>query len=243
VDAVITSTVPDNRWSRIAADLRLSGHAFINGEAVVGVEGRTYEKRSPVDGRVLCRVVEGDAGDVDVAVAAARAAFDRGSWCRRAPRDRKRVMLAYARAIDEARDELAVLATLEMGKPVRDALSEVAAMVEVISYYAEAVDKRYGEVAPTPESALGLVLREPVGVVGAVTPWNYPLNMPAWKLGPALAVGNSVVLKPAEQTPLCAIRRWRSWRPRQACQRASSTSCRASAPPPAPRSVATRTST
>jgi hypothetical protein len=93
-----------------------------------------------------------------------------------------------------------------MGKPIRDALGEINAMVEGISYYAEAIDKRYGEVAPTPHDGLGFVVREPVGVVGAVTPWNYPLNMAAWKLGPALATGNSVVLKPAEQTPLCGIR-------------------------------------
>jgi 4-guanidinobutyraldehyde dehydrogenase / NAD-dependent aldehyde dehydrogenase len=199
-------TEAPNRWSEIADRLQPSGRAFIDGERLDARDGRTFEKRSPVDGRVLATVAEADAADIDAAVAAARAAFERGSWSRLAPRERKRLMLAYARGIEDAREELAVLATLEMGKPIGDALSEVAAMVEGISYYAEAIDKRYGEVAPTPESALGLVLREPVGVVGAVTPWNYPLNMPAWKLGPALATGNSVVLKPAEQTPLCAIR-------------------------------------
>ena len=97
------------------------------------------------------------------------------------------MLLAFANAVAGAKEELAVLSTLEMGKPVTDSLGEVDAVVEGLSYYAEAIDKQFGEVAPTPESALGMVVREPVGVVGAVTPWNYPLNMPAWKLGPSLA--------------------------------------------------------
>ena len=201
-----TITESSNRWAELADRLEPDGRAFIDGEHVDARDGRTFEKRSPVDGRILADVAEGDAADIDAAVVAARTAFERGDWAGLAPRDRKRLLLGFARAIEGARDELAVLATLEMGKPVGDAVREVTAVAEGISYFAEAIDKRYGEVAPTPDDSLALVVREPVGVVGAVTPWNYPLNMPAWKIGPVLATGNTMVLKPAEQTPLCAIR-------------------------------------
>jgi 4-guanidinobutyraldehyde dehydrogenase / NAD-dependent aldehyde dehydrogenase len=196
----------ETRWTTIAGELRPEGRAVIGGRLVDAREGATFEKRSPVDGRALATVAEGREADVDDAVRAARAAFEAGTWSRMAPRERKRRLLAFAAAVADHKEDLAVLSTLEMGKPVGDSLGEVDAVVEGLSYYAEAIDKRFGEVAPTPETALGLVVREPVGVVGAVTPWNYPLNMPAWKLGPALAAGNSVVLKPAEQSPLSAIR-------------------------------------
>jgi 4-guanidinobutyraldehyde dehydrogenase/NAD-dependent aldehyde dehydrogenase len=202
----MATTDPTTRWSSIADGLEPEGRALIGGELVDARAGATFEKRSPVDGRVLGTVAEGREADADDAVRAARAAFESGTWSRSAPRARKRVLLEFARAVADHKDELAVLSTLEMGKPIGDSLGEVDAVVEGISYYAEAIDKQFGEVAPTPETALGLVVREPVGVVAAVTPWNYPLNMPAWKLGPALAAGNSVVLKPAEQSPLSAIR-------------------------------------
>ncbi len=202
----MTTTDPTTHWSSIADALEPSGRAFIAGESVDARAGATFEKRSPVDGRVLAAVAEGREEDVDAAVRAARTAFEAGVWARMAPRARKRVMLEFAARVGGAREELAVLSTLEMGKPVGDSLAEVDAVVEGLSYYGEAIDKQFGEVAPTPETALGLITREPIGVVAAVTPWNYPLNMPAWKLGPALAAGNSVVLKPAEQSPLSAIR-------------------------------------
>ena len=201
-----TTTETPNHWRQVADKLTPDGRAFIGGDHVDALEGRTFDKRSPVDGRLLGSVAEGDAADINAAVFAARDAFESGIWSRMAPRERKKLMLAYARTLEDSRDELAVLATLEMGKPISGALSEIAAVVEGVSYFAEAIDKQFGEVAPTPDSAVGLVLREPVGVVGAVTPWNYPLSMPAWKIGPALAAGNTMVLKPAEQTPLCAIR-------------------------------------
>jgi acyl-CoA reductase-like NAD-dependent aldehyde dehydrogenase len=123
-----------------------------------------------------------------------------------APKERKQALLAFAREVSDHREELAMIATLEMGKPVAQSLFEANAVAEGIAYFAEAIDKRFGEIAPTADSALGLVTREPVGVVAAVTPWNYPLNMPAWKFAPALAAGNCVILKPAEQSPLSGIR-------------------------------------
>jgi gamma-glutamyl-gamma-aminobutyraldehyde dehydrogenase/4-guanidinobutyraldehyde dehydrogenase/NAD-dependent aldehyde dehydrogenase len=139
-------------------------------------------------------------------VKAARAAFDKGVWSGMAPKQRKRVMVRWADLIAKHATELALLETLDMGKPVRDARGDVAAVTECVRWYGEAIDKLYDEIAPMPKTALAMITREPVGVVGAVVPWNYPLLMAAWKFAPALAAGNSLVLKPAEQTPLSALR-------------------------------------
>jgi acyl-CoA reductase-like NAD-dependent aldehyde dehydrogenase len=193
------------KWAAIANSLAVSSNAFLNGRSTPALNGATFVKTSPVDGRKMADVAEGRGEDVDVAVASARQAFESGAWSRRAPRERKRVLLDYAQRIEAHRESLAVLSTLEMGKPIADSLFEVGLVVQCIAYYAEAIDKTFGEIAPTPDSSLVLITREPMGVVGVVTPWNYPLLMPAWKLGPALATGNSIVLKPAEQSPLCAL--------------------------------------
>jgi acyl-CoA reductase-like NAD-dependent aldehyde dehydrogenase len=200
----MAATIDATTWEARSEELTLSGRAFIDNESVDSRSGETFEKRSPVDGRHLADVAACDAPDVDAAVRSARKAFD--AWSGFAPRKRKHLLLAYADAIAGAKEELALLSTLEMGKPIGDALGEVDVTVQCIAYYAEAIDKVFGEIGPTAPNSLTLVTREPAGVVGAVTPWNYPLLMPAWKLGPALAAGNSVVLKPAEQTPLTGIR-------------------------------------
>ncbi|MDX6552781.1 MAG: 4-guanidinobutyraldehyde dehydrogenase / NAD-dependent aldehyde dehydrogenase, partial [Gaiellales bacterium] len=202
----MSTTADPTTWAAQADQLSVSGQMFINNNSVDARSGKTFDKHSPVDGRHLAAVAEGEKDDVDDAVRAARAAFEGGDWPRLAPRERKNLLLGYADRIRAARDELAVLSTLEMGKPIGDSLGEVDAVVQCIAYYAEAIDKTYGEIGPTPQDSLTLVTREPAGVVGAVTPWNYPLLMPAWKIGPALATGNTMVLKPAEQTPLSAIR-------------------------------------
>jgi acyl-CoA reductase-like NAD-dependent aldehyde dehydrogenase len=202
----MATTLDATAWEARSEELTLSGHAFIANESVDARSGETFEKRSPVDGRRLASVAAGDAPDVDDAVRAARKAFEGGVWAGLAPRDRKRLLLDYAGRIADAKEELALLVTLEMGKPIGDSLSEVDFVVQCISYYAEAIDKLFGEIGPTGPDSLTLVTKEPAGVVAAVTPWNYPLLMPAWKLGPALAAGNSVILKPAEQTPLAGIR-------------------------------------
>jgi 4-guanidinobutyraldehyde dehydrogenase/NAD-dependent aldehyde dehydrogenase len=145
--------------------------------------------------------------DADRAVAAARRAFDDGVWSRQPPRERKRVLLRFAELILAHRDELALLETLDMGKPIADSLAvDIPATARCIAWYAEAVDKIYDEVAPTGHDALALITREPVGVVAAIVPWNFPLIMAAWKIGPALAAGNSFILKPSEKSPLTAIR-------------------------------------
>ena len=143
----------------------------------------------------------------DAAVRGARQAFESGVWAHAAPRTRKKVLMRFAELIEQHADELALLETLDMGKPIRDSRKvDVPLAAQCISYYGEAVDKVYDEVAPTDRDSVVMVVREPLGVVGAVVPWNFPLLMASWKIGPALATGNSVVLKPAEQSPLTALR-------------------------------------
>jgi acyl-CoA reductase-like NAD-dependent aldehyde dehydrogenase len=194
-------------WERRSLALALRSQAFIDGAFVDAKSGETFTSTSARNGATLARVASCDVDDVDDAVRAARRSYERGTWCRQAPRQRKRVLLRIAQLISENHDELALLDTLDMGKPICHSRSgDVVSAIACIEYFAEAIDKQYGAVAPTPPGALGLVTHEPFGVVGAVVPWNYPLLMAAWKLGPALAVGNSVVLKPAEQSPFSALR-------------------------------------
>jgi gamma-glutamyl-gamma-aminobutyraldehyde dehydrogenase/4-guanidinobutyraldehyde dehydrogenase/NAD-dependent aldehyde dehydrogenase len=194
-------------WTERALELRIPSHAIIDGRNVAAASGASFERISPVDGRVLGRVPAGDAEDVDRAVKAARTAFEAGVWSRRAPAERKKVLLKLAELLLAHRDELGLLETLDMGKPIADSTRiDIPGSANCIAWYAELADKIYDEIAPTDPSALAMITREPVGVVGAVVPWNFPLYMAAWKVGPALATGNSVVLKPAEQSPLTALR-------------------------------------
>lgn len=194
-------------WHAAAAALRLDGRAFVGGERCHAVAGETFDKHSPIDGRLLGAVARGREADVDRAVAAARAAFSDGRWAGQAPAARKKTLLRFAEKILGAGHELALLETLDMGKPVQYSLAvDVASAARCIAWYAEAVDKVYDEIAPTPATALALITREPMGVIGVIVPWNYPMIMAAWKLGPALAAGNSVVLKPSEKSPLTALR-------------------------------------
>ncbi len=194
-------------WQDRAAAVMPEVRAFIDGEHVDPRSRATLSDISPRDGRVIAGVPNSDSADVDAAVSAARRAFDDGRWRDLSPRARKRRLLAFADSIDAHTDELALLESLDVGKPIGDALRvDVPGCANTIRWYAEAIDKVYDEVAPTGPSALALVRREPVGVVGAVIPWNYPLILAAWKIAPALAAGNTVVLKPAEQSPLSALR-------------------------------------
>jgi 4-guanidinobutyraldehyde dehydrogenase/NAD-dependent aldehyde dehydrogenase len=198
---------PAVSWHERARRIAPRTQAFINGRYVDAVSGATFDCRSPIDGRLLAKVAATDAADVDAAVAGARAAFNKGSWSRMAPARRKRVLLSFAELLQEHAEELALLETLDMGKPIADSTRiDMPAAARSIAWFAEAIDKVYDEVAPTGPDALALITREPVGVVGAIVPWNFPLLMASWKLGPALAAGNSVVLKPSEKSPLTAIR-------------------------------------
>ena len=194
-------------WQALADGLNIRTQAFIDGRYVEAASGKTFDCVSPIDGRSLGRVAECEAEDIERAVIASRRSFDSGAWSEARPTYRKKVLLKFAQLIEQHADELALLESLDMGKPVGDARSvDVAATIRCMAWTGEALDKVYGEVAATGPGELGLVTREPLGVVGAIVPWNFPLLMAAWKLAPALAMGNSVVLKPSEKSPLSVIR-------------------------------------
>ncbi|ALK31374.1 aldehyde dehydrogenase [Burkholderia plantarii] len=194
-------------WQDLAASLSIEGRAFIDGAYRDAAHGRRFDCASPIDARLLAQVADCGAEDVDAAVAAARRAFDGGGWAGLAPRERRAVLLRFAAALREHADELAVLETLDAGKPIADTSSvDIPGAAYCVEWFAEAIDKVGGEVAPVDPKLVGLVTREPVGVVAAIVPWNFPLLMAAWKFAPALAAGNSVVLKPSEKSPLTALR-------------------------------------
>ncbi|MFT3762152.1 MAG: aldehyde dehydrogenase [Pseudoxanthomonas sp.] len=196
-----------DHWQQLADGLDIETRAFIDGRYVDAASGKTFDCVSPIDGRVLGRVAECGAEDADRAVAAARRSFESGAWSQTKPTHRKKVLLKFAQLVQQHVDELALLETLDMGKPIGDATAyDAPASARCLQWSAEAIDKVYGEVAPTGPGELGMITREPLGVVAAIVPWNFPLVMAAWKIAPALATGNSVVLKPSEKSPLTAIR-------------------------------------
>jgi gamma-glutamyl-gamma-aminobutyraldehyde dehydrogenase len=190
----------------IARDLSLPSNAHINGRFTAARSGETFLSINPATGEELTRIASCDGEDVDFAVKKARQAFDSGIWCRRSPSDRKKVLIRFAKLIKRHRHQLAVLESLDSGKPIRDCETlDIPEVVHCLTWYAEAADKLYGQTTPSGDDALGLILREPMGVVAAVLPWNFPMLMMAWKIGPALASGNSVLVKPAEETSMTAL--------------------------------------
>jgi acyl-CoA reductase-like NAD-dependent aldehyde dehydrogenase len=193
-------------WQARAAALTLRTQAFVDGAWRPAASGRTLPLLSPITGSEIAQVAACDRTDVDVAVAAARRAFEDGGWSRADPKERKRVLLRVAELVREHSAELAAIVTLDTGKPISLSLGEVAGAADCFQWYAEAIDKQYDEIAPTGENALALITREPLGVVAAIVPWNFPIGMPVWKLAPALAAGNAIVVKPAEQAPLVILR-------------------------------------
>jgi acyl-CoA reductase-like NAD-dependent aldehyde dehydrogenase len=194
-------------WERLSASLRPEGRAFIGGRFVPALDGAVFDDVSPIDGKVITQVARGRAADIDAAVKAARASFESGSWRRMEPKARKQILRRFAELIRADVDRLALLETRDVGKPIVNSVAvDVANCADCIEYYAEFADKLYDEVAPTGPNDLALIRREPLGVVAAIVPWNYPLIISCWKVGPALLTGNSVVLKPAEQSPLSGIR-------------------------------------
>ena len=206
-----TSTQTDRRhaaqWHEAARAVRPSCDLFIDGTFTTAAGGDRFASINPATGEVLAKVAAGGPEDVDRAVAAGRRAFADGRWAGKAPAARKAVLLRLADLVREHADELALLDSLDAGKLIADTTAiDVPGSAAILQWYAEAVDKVYGEIAPTASGDLALVLREPLGVVGAVVPWNFPLETAVWKLAPALATGNSVVLKPAEESPLSALR-------------------------------------
>ncbi|MCF3641990.1 aldehyde dehydrogenase [Rhizobium sp. TRM95111] len=194
-------------WKQAATEIKPRGQSFIDGKFVEAISGKQFDAINPATGKTLTGVASCDQADVDLAVKSASRAFDSGVWSRRSPAERKKILQRFGELMLKHADELALLETLNMGKPISDARSiDVPGSANTILWYAEAIDKIYDEIAPTGDGALGMITREPVGVVAAVVPWNFPLLMACWKIGPALAAGNSLILKPAEQSPLSAIR-------------------------------------
>ena len=181
--------------------------AFIDGAFQPASSGERFATENPATGRPLTDIAAGGAEDIDRAVGAARRAFDDGRWSRRSPAERKATLLRLAELIEANAEELALLDSLEAGKPITDCReADLPETIKAFRWYAEAADKLYDTIAPTGQDALGLIVREPIGVVGAVLPWNFPIMMASWKAAPALAAGNSVVIKPAELTSLSTIR-------------------------------------
>ncbi len=193
-------------WEALATSISFRSNAFIDGAFVKSVSERTFASLSPIDGRHLADIACCDEEDINRAVSSARRAFEDGRWSARAPAERKKVLQNFARLIRKNADELALTETLDMGKPIADSTAiDIPAVANCFDWYAEAIDKVYDEIAPTAPNALALIAREPLGVVAAVVPWNFPLLMAAWKLAPALATGNSVILKPSERSSLSAL--------------------------------------
>ncbi len=194
-------------WETALSSIVLEGRCFIDGEYRCAKLGRTFARARPMDGQPGAVLARGEVADIDAAVASARRAFESGIWRHKEPGEKKRILLAWADLIRAHAEELALLETIDVGKPVLASLNvDVKLCADGIQYYAEVTDKLYDEIAPTGRQSRVLVRKVPLGVIGAITPWNYPMIIDAWKLGPAIAAGNSVVLKPAEQSSLSAVR-------------------------------------
>jgi 4-(gamma-glutamylamino)butanal dehydrogenase len=194
-------------WERAADSLSFNGQALIDGVAVEALSGERFDCLNPATGQTFASAASCVGEDVDVAVASARAAFEGGAWSQASPTERKAVLRRFGELLHERAEELGLLISLEMGKPIRDAVGiEVPLAASVLEWQGEAIDKVYGEVAPTGPGDLALVTREALGVVAAIVPWNFPVNLAISRIAPALAAGNSVILKPAEQTPLTGVR-------------------------------------
>ena len=193
-------------WTARAAALKIEGRAFVDGAYIPARDGATFARISPIDGKVFAHVADCGEADIHRAVKAARAAFESGVWRDADPLHKKKVLLRFAELIRENAEELALLETLDVGKVIANTLDvDVPLCANCIQYYAELADKIYDEVAPLGPKDVAMVRKEPLGVIGAIVPWNYPLIIGAWKIGPALVAGNSVILKPAEQSPLGSL--------------------------------------
>ena len=202
----MTISEPVSQWRDKASTLSFEGRLFIDGTFRDAVSGDKFETVNPANDAVLAAIARGDHRDVDLAVASARKAFKSGAWSKMAPRGRMAVLQRFADLIEQNASEFALLDTLDMGKPISEMLNvDIPLALLCFRFTAECVDKLQGSVGATAGDVLSYVLHQPLGVVGCIVPWNYPLLMTTWKIAPALAAGNSVVLKPAEQSPLSAL--------------------------------------
>ncbi len=196
-----------DEYKAIAQSLTLPTTAFIDGKFRTSISGDSFATINPATGETLASITACNLEDIDFAVLKAREAFDDGRWSKRHPGERKQILIRLAKLVKRNQHELAVMESLDSGKPIADCETvDIPEMIHCLIWHAEAVDKIYDQSAPVGEDALAVIVREPVGVVGCVLPWNFPLLMLAWKIAPALAAGNSVIVKPAEQTSLTALR-------------------------------------
>lgn len=180
-----------------------AGHLVLNHTET----DKKLENRTPIDNSLIGYIADGEAADIDAAVTVARQSFESGEWSRLSPAERKAVMLRWADLLKVHAEELAALDCIDAGKPISECLNtDMPATIETFYWYAEAIDKIFGKVSPTGHDTLGIIVKEPIGVVGVVLPWNFPAQMFAWKVAPALATGNAVIVKPAELTSLSAYR-------------------------------------
>jgi gamma-glutamyl-gamma-aminobutyraldehyde dehydrogenase len=194
-------------WQKKAEQLHFEGRAYIDGAYRKALSGKEFTTINPATGKVLASIEWCGEEDVELAVRAARRAFDGGAWSELALRSRMEILKRFASLIQDNIEELALLESLDVGKPIANALSvDISNTAYCINWFAELIDKVPGEVVPVDPALLGMVTREPVGVVAAIVPWNFPLLMASWKFAPALAAGNAVILKPSEKSPLTAIR-------------------------------------
>ncbi|MFG0533741.1 aldehyde dehydrogenase [Pseudomonas sp. yb_2] len=195
------------QYAALAAELQLRTQAFIDGEFRDAISGNTFVTTNPATGKQLAEIAACDVNDVNVAVAAAKRVFEQGTWSKMQPNDRKHVLLKFAQLLEDNAHELAVLEALDSGKPVSECQNvDVPETIHTIRWHAELIDKIYDATAPTGNAAVTMVVREAIGVVGLVLPWNFPLLMLAWKIAPSLAAGCSIVVKPAKETTLSALR-------------------------------------
>lgn len=193
-------------YKTIADELKFETKAYIHGEFTQSKQNKTFETFNPATGHKIADVTLCAEEELNQAVSKAREVFERGDWSSMHPNDRKKILLEWADKIEANKQELAVLESIDSGKPISDCLEgDIPETVECLRWYAGAVDKVFGEISPSGNDVLGMVVKEPVGVVGAVLPWNFPLLMMAWKIAPAIASGNSIIVKPAEQTSLSAL--------------------------------------
>jgi gamma-glutamyl-gamma-aminobutyraldehyde dehydrogenase len=194
-------------YKAIGESLDCPTNAFINGQFQSSKSARTFPTINPATGQVIAEIASCNKEDVDRAVDKAREVFDQGQWSKLHPSERKEVLIKLSKLIRRNLQELAVMESIDSGKPIRDCVTiDLPETIDCLVWHAEAVDKIYDQTAPVGEDALAVIVREPVGVVGCVLPWNFPLLMLAWKIAPALAAGNSVIVKPAEQTSLTALK-------------------------------------
>ncbi|MER8913030.1 aldehyde dehydrogenase [Mesorhizobium sp. M0761] len=194
-------------YAALAAKIEFPTQAFIDGSFRPAISGKTFDTTNPATGKVLGKVAACAAEDVDFAVQKARDAFEDGRWSRLHPTARKQILLRMAKLIKRNARELAVLESLDSGKTIYDCENvDVPETIHCLQWHAELIDKIYDQVSPTSDNHIAMIVREPIGVVGLVLPWNFPLLMLAWKIGPALAAGNSVIVKPAKETTLTALR-------------------------------------